>query len=131
MQLINSQRTAANVLTEKAFENGVRILQALGGSTNAVIHLIAIAGRCGLRLSLDLFDRLGDTTPLLVDLKPSGAGYMEDFHRAGGMPVVLQELKPLLHLDAPTIDGRTLGQVLDRAYQFPAWQTVIRPRASR
>ena len=127
VQLINSQRVPANVLTEKAFENAVRVLQAIGGSTNAVIHLIAIAGRCGLRLSLDLFDRLGETTPLLVDLRPSGVGYMEDFHRAGGMPVVLQELKPLLHLDAPTIDGRTLGQVLDRPYQFPAWQTVIRP----
>ncbi len=127
MSLIGSGRTPATVLTEKSFENACRVLQAIGGSTNAIIHLTAIAGRCGIRLSLDTFDRVADDTPLLVDLKPSGQGYMEDFHRAGGMPVVLQELKPLMHLDAPTIDGRTLGEVLDRPYTFPAWQSVIRP----
>jgi dihydroxy-acid dehydratase len=103
------------------------VLQAIGGSTNAIIHLIAIAGRCGVRLSLDSLDRVSDSTPLLVDLKPSGQGYMEDFHRAGGMGVVLHELKPLLHLDVPTVDGRTLGAILDRPYEFPTWQNIIRP----
>jgi dihydroxy-acid dehydratase len=124
--LIDSGRTPARLLTEKAFENAWRVLQAIGGSTNAVIHLIAIAGRCGIRLSLDALDRVSDSTPLLVDLKPSGQGYMEDFHRAGGMHVVLQELKPLLHKDVLTVDGRTLGEVLDRSYEFPSWQKVIR-----
>ncbi len=103
------------------------MLQALGGSTNAIIHLIALAGRCGIRLSLDALDRVSDSTPLLVDLKPSGQGYMEDFHRAGGMRVVSQELKPLLHTDVLTVDGRTLGEVLDGPYEFPSWQNVIRP----
>ncbi len=125
--LVGSSRTPARLLTEKSFENAWRVLQALGGSTNAIIHLIAIAGRCGIRLSLDALDRVSDSTPLLVDLKPSGQGYMEDFHRAGGMGVVLQELKPLLHLDVPTVDGRTLGAILDGPYEFPSWQTVIRP----
>jgi dihydroxy-acid dehydratase len=125
--LVGSGRTPTSVMTEKSFENACRVLQAIGGSTNAIIHLIAIAGRCGIRLPLDTFDRVADDTPLLVDLKPSGQGYMEDFHRAGGLPVVLQELRPLLHLDAPTIDGRTLGALLDRPYAFPAWQSVIRP----
>src|SRR5262249_18484295 len=91
--LVGSGRTPAAVMTAKSFENACRVLQAVGGSTNAVIHLIAIAGRCGIRLPLDAFDRVADDTPLLVDLKPSGQGYMEDFHRAGGLPVVLQELR--------------------------------------
>jgi dihydroxy-acid dehydratase len=125
--LIGSGRTPARLLTEKAFENAWRVLQAIGGSTNAIIHLIAIAGRCGIRLSLDSLDRVSDSTPLLVDLKPSGLGYMEDFHRAGGMRVVLQEIKPLLHTDVLTVDGRTLGQILDGPYEFPTWQKVIRP----
>jgi dihydroxy-acid dehydratase len=127
VSLIGSGRTPARILTEKSFENVWRVLQAIGGSTNAIIHLIAIAGRCGIRLSLDSLDRVSDSTPLLVDLKPSGQGYMEDFHRAGGMPVVLQELKPLLHLDVPTVDGRTLGEVLDGDHEFPTWQNIIRP----
>jgi dihydroxy-acid dehydratase len=125
--LIGTDRTPARLLTEKAFENAWRVLQAIGGSTNAIIHLIAIAGRCGIRLSLDALDRVSDSTPLLVDLKPSGQGYMEDFHRAGGMRVVLQELRPLLHTDVLTVDGRTLGELLDKPYEFPSWQNVIRP----
>ncbi len=125
--LIGTGRTPARLLTEQAFENAWRVLQAIGGSTNAVIHLLAIAGRCGIRLTLDALDRVSDSTPLLVDLKPSGQGYMEDFHRAGGMPVVLQELKPLLHQNVLTVDGRTLGDILDQPYTFPAWQNIIRP----
>jgi dihydroxy-acid dehydratase len=127
VSLIGSGRTPASLLTEKSFENAWRVLQALGGSTNAIIHLTAIAGRCGIRLSLDTLDRVSDSTPLLVDLKPSGQGYMEDFHRAGGMRVVLHELKPLLHLDVPTLDGRTFGEILDQPYEFPAWQNIVRP----
>jgi dihydroxy-acid dehydratase len=126
VRLVGTGRSIASLLTERSLENALRVLQAVGGSTNAVIHLTAIAGRCGLGLPLDWLDRVSDT-PLLVDLKPSGQGYMEDFHKAGGLPVVLRELKPLLHLDAPTIEGRTLGDWLAGDYTFPAWQSVIRP----
>jgi dihydroxy-acid dehydratase len=128
--LVGTGRAPARVLTEASFANALRVLQAIGGSTNAVIHLTAIAGRCGIRLPLSALDEVSETTPLLLDLKPSGQGYMEDFHRAGGMPVVLRELKPLLRLDAPTVDGRTLGQVLDEPYRFPEWQSVVRPASA-
>jgi dihydroxy-acid dehydratase len=124
--LAGSGRTLRTLLSEKSFENALRVLQAVGGSTNAVIHLTALAGRVGIRLPLRKLEEASDT-PLLVDLKPSGAGYMEDFHRAGGLGVVLRELRPMLHLDVPAIDGRTLGDRLAGQYAFPAWQNVIRP----
>jgi dihydroxy-acid dehydratase len=127
VQLIQSQLTPAQIMTRPAFENALRVLQAIGGSTNAVIHLTALAGRLGIRLELDQLDQLAASTPVLVDLKPTGVGYMEDFHRSGGLRVVLQELKPLLHLDVRTVTGQTLGQLLDTPYTFPSWQQVIRP----
>src|SRR5213078_976060 len=83
-----------------------------GGSTNAVIHLTAIAGRAGIKVSLDQLNRLSDTTPVLVNLKPVGNGYMEDFFAAGGMGALLRELKPMLHLDCLTVTGETLGERL-------------------
>ncbi|MBK8021018.1 MAG: dihydroxy-acid dehydratase [Chloroflexi bacterium] len=119
----------SDILSPKSFENALRVLLAIGGSTNAIIHLTAIAGRLGLPLDLQALDDLSESTPVLVDLKPTGDFYMEDFYRAGGLPVVLQELKPLLHLDAPTVSGQTLGELLDTPYQFPAWQKVIHPAA--
>jgi dihydroxy-acid dehydratase len=125
--LIAEKLTPDRIMTERAFENALRVLLAIGGSTNAIIHLTAIAGRLGIRLDLDRLDRLSDETPVLVDLKPTGDGYMEDFHRAGGMQVLLQELKPRLHLDVLTVSGRTLGEVLDVPYTWPTWQSVIRP----
>ncbi len=88
------------------------MLLALGGSTNAVIHLTAIAGRAGVKVSLDQLNALSDTTPVLVNLKPVGNGYMEDFFAAGGMGALLRELKPLLHLDCMTVTGETLGERL-------------------
>ena len=91
----------------------LRVLLALGGSTNAVIHLTAIAGRAGVKVSLDRLNELSDTTPVLVNLKPVGNGYMEDFFAAGGMGALLRELKPLLHLDCMTVTGETLGERLD------------------
>jgi len=103
------------ILTEDAFENALRVLFAIGGSTNGLIHLTAIAGRVGIRVDLDRLDQMGHETPVLVDLKPSGEFYMEDFHHAGGMITVLRELRPLLHLDALTVTGRTLGEELDLA----------------
>jgi dihydroxy-acid dehydratase len=114
------------VLTPAAFENAMRVLLAIGGSTNGVVHLTAIAGRLGFAVDLRAFDRMGRETPVLLDLKPSGRHYMEDFHRAGGMASLLRELRPLLHLDALTITGRTLGEEIERA--GPAFaQDVVRP----
>jgi dihydroxy-acid dehydratase len=105
----------SRILTQFAFENAIRTLHALGGSTNAIIHLTAIAGRLGIALPLTLFDQLSDGTPLLLDLKPSGRFLMEDFYYAGGGPALLRELAPLLHLDCPTITGQTLGENIARA----------------
>ena len=93
----------------------MRVLLAIGGSTNGIVHLTAIAGRLGIEIDLDALDRMGRETPVLVDLKPSGQHYMEDFHTAGGMATLLRELKPLLHLDALTVTGRTLGEEIERA----------------
>jgi len=115
------------ILTAAALENALTVLLAIGGSTNGIVHLAAIAGRVGLDLDLDALDRLGRRTPVLLDLKPSGSHYMEDFHAAGGMATLLRELAPLLHLDAPTVTGRTLGEELERAAPaFP--QEVVRSR---
>src|SRR5688572_29284152 len=96
--MAKSRLTPDKVLTAKAFENALRVLLAIGGSTNGVIHVTAIAGRLGIPMDLARLDELGRDTPVLVDLKPSGRHYMEDLHRAGGVPAILRELKALLHL---------------------------------
>jgi len=107
--------TIDKILTEKSLENAMRVLLAIGGSTNGIIHLTAIAGRMGFDIDLDALDRMGRHTPVLLDLKPSGQHYMEDFHHAGGMATLLRELKPLLHLDALTVSGKTLGEEIEAA----------------
>ncbi len=118
--------TIDKILTPAAFENALRVLLAIGGSTNGIVHLAAIAGRVGLDIDLPALDRMGRDTPVLLDLKPSGQHYMEDFHHAGGMATLLRELKPLLKLDAMTVTGRTLGEEL--AAQGPGFkQDVVRP----
>src|SRR5882757_4193203 len=99
----------SKILTRNAFENAIRILAAIGGSTNAVLHLLAIAGRLGVALTLEDFDRLSADVPLLVDLQPSGRFLMEDLHYAGGLPAVMKELAPLLHTDANTAWGQPIG----------------------
>jgi dihydroxy-acid dehydratase len=120
--------TPDRIMTAQAFENALRVLLAIGGSTNGIIHLTAIAGRMGFDVDLARVDAMSRETPVLVDLKPSGQHYMEDFHKAGGMPALLRELRPLLHLDALTVSGRTLGEELDDAP--PAFtQDVIKPLA--
>lgn len=124
--LARSGIAPADVLTGAAFHNAIVALQAIGGSTNAVIHLTAIAGRLGLRLELTELDALSDGTPVLVDMKPSGRGYMEDFHRAGGMPVVLSQLRTLLRLEAVTVTGEAIGDVVGTGADFPSWQDVVR-----
>jgi L-arabonate dehydrase len=102
----------SSFLTKQSLENAIRACHALGGSTNAVVHLIAIAGRLGVPLTLEDFDRLGASTPMIVDVQPSGKHMMEDFFYAGGVPKVLEQIKTLLHLDAMTVSGRTLGEHL-------------------
>jgi dihydroxy-acid dehydratase len=114
------------ILSAKAISNGLTVLHAIGGSTNALIHLTAIAGRRGIRVDLDGFDALGRKVPVLVDLKPSGQHYMEHLHEAGGLNAVLRELRPLLHLDVPTVSGHTLGEVIDAAEVNPAQEVVRR-----
>ncbi len=112
VRLIGSNLTPNRIVNEKSVENALRVLMALGGSTNAVIHLTAIAGRAGVELTLKRLNELSDTTPVLVNLKPVGNHYMEDFFAAGGMGAVLRELSPLLHLDCVTITGESLGERL-------------------
>ena len=115
VQMARSGLTIDKILTADAFENAIRVLLAIGGSTNGIVHLTAIAGRMGLDVDLKALDRMGRETPVLLDLKPSGQHYMEDFHHAGGMATLLRELKPLLKLDAMTVTGRTLGEEIEWA----------------
>ena len=129
VEIAKSRLTPDRILTEKSIENALRVLLAIGGSTNGIIHLTAIAGRLGIQVDLDRVHAIGRETPVLVDLKPSGQHYMEDFHRAGGVPTLLRELKPLLHLDAMTVTGRTLGEEMERTGEGFA-QDVVRTRAN-
>jgi dihydroxy-acid dehydratase len=115
----------SRILTAAAFDNAIRTDMAIGGSTNAIIHLVAIAGRAGVPLALARFDELSRTTPLLVNVKPSGKYLMEDFFYAGGLPAVLRELLPLLHRDAPTVNGRTIADNVAAAENWN--RDVIRP----
>ena len=111
--LARTRLTPDRILTPAAFENALRVLLAVGGSTNAIIHLTAVAGRLGVPIDLKTVNRLSDETPVLVDLKPSGQHYMEDFFAAGGLGAVLRELRDRLHLDCLTVTGDTLGARLD------------------
>lgn len=110
VEIMGSELTPSKIITEASVENALRVLLALGGSTNAIVHLAAVAGRLGIKISLKHMNDLSDTTPVLVNLKPTGEAYMEDFFAAGGMSAVLRELEPLLNLDCLTITGETLGQ---------------------
>lgn len=125
------QRRPQSVLSRESFLNAITVLQAIGGSTNAVVHLMAIVNRhpkTASSITLKTFDEVGRKTPLLVDLKPSGDNYMNDFHNAGGMLALLHTLRPLLHLDALTITGETLGQRLNATpfKPFPYSRQLIR-----
>jgi dihydroxy-acid dehydratase len=129
VRLIQQPIRPAQVITPQSVENALRVLLALGGSTNAIIHLTAIAGRLGIPVSLQRLNVLSDETPVLVNLKPTGEGYMEDFHSAGGMGALLAALRPLLHLDTLTITGETLRERLDAEALAGDWVdlSVIRP----
>jgi len=129
VKLIGSQLTPDKIVTSKSVENALRVLLAIGGSTNAIIHMTAIAGRAGVPVSLKRLNELSDTTPVLVNLKPVGNGYMEDFFAAGGIGALLRELKDLLHLDAMTVTGETLAQRLAHGDGAFVDRTIIATRA--
>ncbi len=116
----------SDILVPAAFRNAIRVLAALGGSTNAIVHLAAIAGRAGYRLTLDEVDEIAAGVPVLVDCKPAGSGYLEDFDRAGGMPVLMGELEQLLEPEPRTVGGKTIGEILESAPERGAWQQTIR-----
>jgi L-arabonate dehydrase len=128
VEMVHEDLKLSRILTREAFENAIRVNAAIGGSTNAVLHLLAIAGRVGVKLDLDDFDRLGHDLPLLVDLMPSGRFLMEDFYYAGGIPAVVRELDGLIHGDALTVNGKSMRENTSDA---PCWnREVIRSRAN-
>ncbi|HKE58556.1 MAG TPA: dihydroxy-acid dehydratase, partial [Pyrinomonadaceae bacterium] len=115
VEMVREDLRMSKILTLPAFENAIRVVGAIGGSTNAVIHLLAIAGRLGVELTLDDWDRLGRGVPCLVNLMPSGKYLMEDFYYAGGLPAVIQELGDLINRDALTVNGKTIGENVSEA----------------
>jgi dihydroxy-acid dehydratase len=128
VELVSAGRTPSQILSKGSFHNAIVALAAIGGSTNAVVHLLAIAGRAGVPLSLDDFDTLGASVPLLVDLAPAGRYLMDDLYRAGGLLAVLREVSDLLDPDALTVSGRPLASHLGEARIWD--ETVIRPRSA-
>lgn len=132
VSVAKTKRKPQEILSKESFINAITVLQAIGGSTNAVVHLMAIVNRHPALqgvITLETFEDIGRKTPLLIDLKPSGENYMNDFHNAGGMLALLLTLRPLLELSAMTITGQTLGEVLDASAfrTFPLSQQIIRP----
>jgi dihydroxy-acid dehydratase len=128
VEMVHEDLKLSRILTREAFENAIRVNAAIGGSTNAVLHLLAIAGRVGVKLELDDFDRLGHDLPLLVDLMPSGRFLMEDFYYAGGIPAVVRELDGLIHGGALTVNGKSIRE---NTADAPCWnREVIRTRAN-
>jgi len=130
VELVERDIRPSDVLTPEAFDNAIRALHAISGSTNAIIHLIAYAGRLGVDLPLSRFDELCATTPWLVNLKPAGDHLMEDFYYAGGLPAVLGQIRDLLHLDALTVTGGTVGENLESVSTEIVGEGVIRSRSA-
>ena len=124
VQMADKCLSPDEIMTPHAFSNAFRVLLAVGGSTNSLIHMTAVAGRCGIKVDLGALDRMGRETPVLVDLKPSGTNYMEDLHKAGGLATILRELSPFLHLDCKTVTGRTLGEEIESARTWS--QDIVR-----
>jgi L-arabonate dehydrase len=127
VEMVNEDLRMSRILTRDAFENAIMVNGAIGGSTNAVVHLLAIAGRVGVKLTLDDWDRLGREMPCLVNLMPSGKYLMEDFYYAGGLPVVMREIGKLLHKKAPTVNGHTIWENVKDAVNYDT--NVITPLA--
>ena len=125
---VSSDLTPSKIMDEKAFDNAIKCLHAIGGSTNAIVHLTAIAGRVGIDLSLERFDELSKTTPFLLNLKPSGQYLMEDFYYAGGVPALMGRIESILDLDNITVTGRTLGENI--AGHLVHNEDIIRPMSN-
>ena len=135
VDMVDEGLTMSKVMTRESFENAIIVNAALGGSTNAIVHLLAMAGRLGIDLTLDDFDSIGRTVPLLVNLMPSGQYLMEDFYYAGGVPAVMKELSTVLHLDAMTVSGKTIGDEIANAPCYDrdviaTWDNPVQPPGS-
>jgi dihydroxy-acid dehydratase len=128
MKVVEAGLTPSKIMTRPALENAIRTMHAIGGSTNAIVHLTAIAGRLGVDLPLSVFDDLSRTTPFILNLKPSGQYLMEDFQYAGGLAALLNEIKPLLHTDAMTVTGQSLGENIAGAINYN--RDVVRSMAN-
>jgi dihydroxy-acid dehydratase len=126
VQLVKDNVRPSDIMTENAFDNAIRTLMAVGGSSNAVIHLIAIARRLGFDLTLKRFDELSRTTPFIANLRPAGEYQMEDLYKAGGIPVLLKELSPLLHVEEMTVTGKTLKENLENIKANPIYGHIIK-----
>ena len=127
VEIASKDLRPSKFLTIKNFQNALTVLSAIGGSTNGIVHLTAIAGRLGFDLNLNDFDEMTKNTPMIVDLKPSGSGYMEDLFKSGGLPRILVELKDYLHLDTLSVTGQTLKQLIDKT-NFTWPQEIIRKK---
>jgi dihydroxy-acid dehydratase len=127
VRLAQAGTKPSQIMTREAFENAIRILMAVGGSTNAVIHLIAIAGRLGIDLSMAMFDEVGKETPIVANLRPAGKYQMQEFFHAGGAPAVMKEISDMLHLDQRTVTGKTIGENIEDAAVSPTYREVIYP----
>jgi dihydroxy-acid dehydratase len=128
VQMVKEGLRPSQILTRASLENAVRVCMALGGSTNAVAHLPAIAGRLGIDLPLELFDSISRETPFIANMRPSGRYQMEDLYEAGGIPAIMKELEPLLHRDAVTATGKSVGQNLATVRPAEMWRDIIKPR---
>jgi L-arabonate dehydrase len=122
VDMVHEDLRISRILTRQAFENAIRVNAAIGGSSNFVLHMLAIAGRVGVPLTLDDFDRVGHDLPLLVDIQPSGKFLMEDFYYAGGVPAVVRELADVIHRDALTVNGKTMGE---NTADAPCWNREV------
>jgi dihydroxy-acid dehydratase len=127
VRLAQAETKPSQILTREAFENAIRILMAVGGSANAVIHLIAIAGRLGIELSMAMFDEAGKVTPIVANLRPAGKYQMQEFFHAGGTPAVMKELSDMLHLDQRTVTGKTIGENIEDVVVSPTYREIIYP----
>ena len=127
VRLAQAETKPSQIMTREAFENAIRILMAVGGSANAVIHLIAIAGRLGIELSMAMFDEVGKVTPIVANLRPAGKYQMQEFFHAGGTPAVMKELSDMLHLDQRTVTGKTIGENIEDVVVSPTYREIIYP----
>ena len=132
MDVLTRGQRPSDIITREALENAIAAVACSGGSTNGVLHLLAVANEIGVELDIDDFDRISDRTPLLCDLKPSGRYVAPDLHAAGGIPLVLRRLKEagILHENAQTVTGKTVGQHADEAVETEG-QEVVRPWTTR